>query len=403
METTTGFIRSIVAEKELCNLFKPFPKFSPYIGENYFDSNKRVLTVEFAYSEETPKNISVANNIFSSKESFLQHAEEFDSVSAPQKTLFGNTPASTRLRKRIRMHLPKHNIEDIAFYYFLPFSIVRNSTKINPNDKKIATELFEEIVKILKPQQIVFFGNVILNNDIAAFLEHQKISFETISLRADFSSRSYNAQDISDSPSKKHGLQKLVQISSIIKSKIDFIPSEIRDSVIELLDEIDFMNKGTSRANASDVLQDKKIQKYIFLKDIVQELKAINKKMYMKDLATLLNANDFRSAIGKQFDPYSRGVYKLVDATINYFKGINSSENTNDLAQNIKERFIPNTLTDDGNTISAALMSIPLERKHGYKSVSLNISYSKLQEERNRIFGDNIPSDYAPKIGTNYD
>ena len=171
----------------------------------------------------------------------------------------------------------------------------------------------------------------------------------------------------------------------------------------ELLDEIDFMNKGTSRANASDVLQDKKIQKYIFLKDIVQELKAINKKMYMKDLATLLNANDFRSAIGKQFDPYSRGVYKLVDATINYFKGINSSENTNDLAQNIKERFIPNTLTDDGNTISAALMSIPLERKHGYKSVSLNISYSKLQEERNRIFGDNIPSDYAPKNATNND
>ena len=401
METTTGFIRSIVAEKELRDLFKPFPKFSPYIGENYFDTNKRVLTVEFAYSEEPPKTISVANNIFSSKESFLQHAEEFDSVSAPQKTLFGNTPASTRLRKRIRMHLPKHNIEDIAFYYFLPFST--NSTKANPNDKKIATELFEEIVKILKPQQVVFFGNVILNNDIATFLEQQKISFETISLRADFSSRSYNAQDISDSASKKHGLPKLVQISSVIKSKIDFIPNEIRDSVKELLDEIDFMNKGTSRANASDVLQDKKIQKYIFLKDIVQELKSINKKMYMKDLALLLNANDFRSAIGKQFDPYSRGVYKLVDATISYFKGIDTSENSNDLVQDIKDRFIPNTQTDDGSTISAALMSIPLERKHGYKSVSLNISYNKLQEERHRIFGENIPCDYAPKIGTNYD
>ena len=402
METTTGLIRSIVAQKELSNLFNPFPKFIPYIGENYFDSNKRVLTVEFAYSEDTPKNISIANNIFSSKESLLQHVEEFDSVSVPQKTLLGNTPASTRLRKRIRMHLPKHNIEDIAFYYFLPFSIVRNSTKINPNDKKIATELFEEIIKILKPQQIVFFGNVILNNDIAAFLEQQKISFETISLRADFSSRSYNAEDISDSPSKKHGLQKLVQISSIIKSKIDFIPNEIRDSVIELLDEIDFMNKGTSRANASDVLQDKKIQKYIFLKDIVQELKAINKKMYMKDLGRLLNANDFRSAIGKQFDPYSRGVYNLVDATINYYS---TNKSTNDWAQDIKERFIPNTQTDDGNTISATLMAIPLERKYGYKSVNLNTSYGydNIQEERNRIFGDNIPSDYAPKNATNND
>ncbi len=401
METTTGLLRSFIAQNNLSNLFYPFPKFTPYIGENYFDSNNRVLTVEFAYSEETQKNISIANNIFSSKESFLQHVEEFDSVSSlPQKNLLGNTPASTRLRKRIRMYLPKHNIEDIAFYYFLPFSIVRNSTKVNPNDKKIATELFEEVVKILKPQQVVFFGNVILNNDIAAFLEQQKISFETISLRADFSSRSYNAQNPSDSTSQKHGLQKLVQISSIIKSKIDFIPNEVRDSVKELLDEIDFMNKGTSKINASDVQQDKKIQKYIFLKDIVQELKAINKKMYMKDLGLLLNANDFRSAIGKQFDPYSRGVYKLVDATISYYS---TNKSSNDLAQNIKESFIPNTQIDDRNTVSAALMSIPLERKYGYKSVNLNISYDKLQEERNRIFGENIPSNYAPKNATSND
>lgn len=393
------FHRLIARSEKITEIFKYFPQFTPYIGSNYFNTETRVLTVEFAAFTPPKKNSSYTNTHFSEKKSLL-HEEKKQESSLPQLVISGDGPTSVRLRKRIRAHIHNTSVEDIAFYYFLPFPVIRSITKINPNDKKIATELFKELVLVLKPLQIVFFGNMIFNEEIAAFLEQQKISFETISLRADFSSRSYNAQNPSDSTSQKHGLQKLVQISSIIKSKIDFIPNEVRDSVKELLDEIDFMNKGTSKVNASDVQQDKKIQKYIFLKDIVQELKAINKKMYMKDLGLLLNANDFRSAIGKQFDPYSRGVYKLVDATISYYS---TNKSSNDLAQNIKESFIPNTQTDERNTVSAALMSIPLERKYGYKSVNLNISYDKLQEERNRIFGENIPSDYAPKKAINND
>ena len=382
----------MMQETGLPGLFKYFPQYTPFIGERFSFSGKRVLTVEFAapaYGEY--ENVFYVNKSFSSKRERVGDEKNNGLNSIPQNVILGASPSGVRLRERIRVHLPDVGVDEVAFYYFLPFPVEKGVTKIDQNDRKIATELFMKVVNILRPLQVVFFGNMILNDEIVKFLEKEGISYKAVSLRADFEGRNYNAQDPL-SQKNNHGLQKLVQISDLVKGKIDLIPEEIRGAIQDLLNEIDFMDEEASKAKEFNDQQSKKIQKYVFVRRVARELNSIDRTMYMKDLALLLNANDFRTALGDLFDPHSRGVYKLVAATTGYLVG----KKDYNAANNVMERFVHNKNADITNTVSAALMSVALERKYGYKSIGLNIEYSQLQEERKRVFGDKIPSEYMP-------
>lgn len=381
---------------EKVDIFRMHKYVAPFIGENYLSSPKRTLVVGFEaeLGEEdlpegdSPNNYRLFN--FYSKPSSSDTDFSYPESSYPSKVILGNKSSSFTLRNRIMPFLSAGGVNDIAFCYYIPRFKIRRWTKIGSAgiDKTRAFSVFSKLVDLLKPTYVLFYGKSACSEDASAFLKKNNIAFDIVALRAD-------SVGIKISQGNQiHGLNRFIRIKEQIQSNIDSVPPILRGAIDDLLDEINYMESLSARSGAAETLKKQTSEKIEFVRNIVAELKRIDKNMLVKDVAMLLNANGFRTARGGEFEPYSRGIYTMIETAKSSLMQ-SEKEEDRELAGEMELRFVRESNGED--TVSAALLATPLERKYGYKSESLNISFTAVQEERKRTFGANIPSDYAAK------
>ena len=368
----------------------------PFPPRDYLSSPKRTLVVGYEAEvdeadlpkDDNPNNYRVFN--FYSK-SLLSNADfSYPESSYPSKVILGNNSSSFTLRNRIMPHLSAGGVNDIAFCYYIPRFKIRGETRIGTAgiDRRQALNVFSKLVSLLRPMYVLFYGKSACSEYASAFLRKNNIAFDIVALRAD-------SVGIKVSQGNQvHGLNRFIRIKEQIQNNIDSVPPILRGAIDDLLDEINYMERLSARSGAAEALKKQTNEKIECLRNIVAELKRIDKKMLVKDVATILNANGFRTARGGEYEPYSRGIYTLIKAA---WDALIQSENEEDreLAGEMELRFVRESNGED--TVSAALLAMPLERKYGYKSESLNVSFAAVQEERKRVFGADIPSDYAAK------
>lgn len=385
---------------EKVEVFRNHKMMAPYIGKNYLSSKDRILVIGYVaevYAEDLPSHESAISyrlhNFYSSTASD-SHDLSYPDDSYPARIIMDTKSSSFTLRKRIKSYLPSaKDINDIAFYYYIPRLKIKSGlmTRIGHGglDQKFAFDTFVKLIPLFKPTHVLFYGRSAYSDEVLTYLKENNVAYDTITLRSDcIGSSSLQSETI-------HGLKRLLHIKEQIQNNLNAVPPILQGAIDELLDEINFMENSSARSNSIDAREDQKRRKLDFLKSLTKELTLLNKKMLMKDVALLLNANGFKTARGGEFEPYGQGIYKLIMTTV---QNLYQSEYENDrsLANEMELRYAKD-LTDD-EAVSAALMSVALERKYGFKSTGLNMPYDLgvLQEERKRVFGDKIPSEYMP-------
>lgn len=348
---------------------------APFIGGNYLSSPRRTLVVGYVAElgeEDLPEGDSPDNYSFykfyskpSSSDTDLSYPES----SYLSEVILGNKSSSFTLRNRIMPFLSAGGVNDIAFCYYIPRFKIRFKTRIAfaGNDKSRAFSVFSKLVDLLKPAHVLFYGKSACSEDAAALLKKNGIAFDIIALRAD-------SVGIKISQGNQiHGLNRFIRIKEQIQNNIDSVPPILRGAIDDLLDEINYMESLSARSGAAEALKKQTTEKIEFVRKIVAELKRIDKNMLVKDVATLLNANGFRTARGGEFEPYSRGIYTLIETAKS---ALMQSENVEEreLAGEMELRFVRESNGED--TVSAVILAAPLERNYGYKSEGLNTGYS---------------------------
>lgn len=380
---------------EEIDIYRVHKYAAPFIGENYLSSPKRTLVVGYEAEvdeadlpkDDNPNNYRVSN--FYSKLLLPNNNFSYPESSYPSKVILGNNSSSFTLRNRIMPHLSAGGVNDIAFCYYIPRFKIRGMLRvIGGYDRRRAFNVFSKLVDLLKPTHVLFYGKSACSEDASALLKKSNIAFDVIALRAD-------SVGIKVSQGNQvHGLNRFIRIKEQIQNNIDSVPPILRGAIDDLLDEINYMESLSARSGAAEALKKQTSDKIEFLRIIVAELKRIDKNMLVKDVAMLLNVNGFRTARGGEFEPYSRGIYTLIETAKTALMQ-SENEEERELAGEMELRFVRESNGED--TVSAALLAMPLERKYGYKSEGLNVGYSTVQEERKRVFGADIPSDYAAK------
>ncbi|WP_295057729.1 hypothetical protein [uncultured Fibrobacter sp.] len=364
---------------EEIDIYRVHKYAAPFIGENYLSSPKRTLVVGYEAEvdeadlpkDDNPNNYRVSN--FYSKLLLPNNNFSYPESSYPSKVILGNKSSSFTLRNRIMPFLSAGGVNDIAFCYYIPRFKIRGVTRIGSAgiDRRQAFSVFSKLIDLLKPTHVLFYGKSACSEDASALLKKNNIAFDIVALRAD-------SVGIKISQGNQvHGLNRFLRIKEQIQNNIDSVPPILRGVINDILDEINYMESLSARAGAAEALKKQTSEKIEFLRNIVAELKRIDKNMLVKDVATLLNANGFRTARGGEFEPYSRGIYTLIETAKN---ALMQSENEEDreLAGEMELRFVRESNGED--TVSAVLLATPMERNYGYKSESLNVSFATAQE-----------------------
>lgn len=330
---------------------------APFIGENYLSAPKRTLVVgyEAEVGEEdlpegdSPNNYTIQNFYF--KLLSANNDFSYPERTYPSKVILGNKSSSYTLRNRIMPFLSAGGVNDIAFCYYIPRFKIRGVNRIGVAgiDGRQAFNVFSKLVDLLKPTYVLFYGKSACSENASALLKKYNIAFDIVALRAD-------SVGVKISQGNQiHGLNKFLRIKEQIKNNIDSVPPILRGVIDDLLDEINYMESLSARSGAAEALKKQTSEKIECLRNIVLELKRIDKNMLVKDVATILNANGFRTARGGEYEPYSRGIYTLIAAARNALM-LSEDEEDRDLADEMESRFVRESNGED--TVSAALLAM---------------------------------------------
>lgn len=315
---------------------------APYIGPNYgSDTNCKILVIFLSEAPQSTRMHMLHPNHDSSiidNYSFSDYALAKGPITVQAK----NT--QKKVEQAIKSISPNKNIEDIAHYHFILRLIQGSLDKPSPIDLDKSIDAFVKIIDILKPTNILFYGNDCLrtiarrsfskaleNKSVENYLSSKGISFATISRRSDYQAKTSASvantkeqDNIHLSRYKDHFKNILNELSNYFTelktdSAIakDIFDTKISPTMKNLIAELDFLNnkinpqKTEDKDNPSnDIGMAKKTELIIKL--------AINNKKNntttsLSQLAEEFNKAGIRTARGETFTTTkTRGLHTLL-------------------------------------------------------------------------------------------
>ena len=263
--------------------------YAPYIGSNYgSDPNCKILVVfSSALPPSSPKGLPPSSTNWT-----IEHFYEQKHCYPDYSRILDVTPSTNTIRSKIEDAVksvsPQKSIQDISHCHFILRPVLGSFDKPSPIDLDKSIDAFVKIIDILKPTNILFYGNDCLrtisrrsfskaveNKSVVNYLSSKGIAFATISLRSDYQAKT----SVQITNNKSLGIKiKIKKYENKFKIPEDINLPKYKNQFKNILDELNnhFTALETDYATNKNIFETKILPT---MKGLIEEIESLNNKI----------------------------------------------------------------------------------------------------------------------------